>query len=112
MGAKLRPAHVKFYRYVTAKVADITHADLNEHSVDLSAFVGSNGCAILVRTQRVAGTGTFNVLSNTGDAIPYAYSQNGSHLVAPVTNGVLYYKLSVINDDWDLYLGGYMREEQ
>ena len=95
------------------KIADITHADTNKHTLDLAAalseartIVAINGFAI-----RITGTGGFRVYPNEGTSYVDATGTYpwGVMLIAAGTQR-LQYNQSVANDDFDLYCTGYLVE--
>ena len=104
-----------------AKIADITHADTNLHTLTLANGAGTGAIAgetrkiigVIVTTVRAAGTGFFRVFPNEGanHANPNAVVNYLQGLII-IANGTqrLQYNLSVINDDWDLYCLGYVVE--
>lgn len=106
-----------------AKIADITHADTNLHTLVL-ANVGGTGAIsgetrkiimIQIRGQRMAGTGVMYAYPNegtngltVGGAAPYGV---GGHIVIILADSQrLQYALSVASDDFDLYCYGYVVE--
>jgi len=108
------PNSVEFYRDqynrivpAVGKIADITHADTNEHSMSLPAVYPANTRAIYIRCARIAGTGEFQVHSVSGDAgITQVTGRDVWWIRA--ADGLFYYALSVANDDWDIYADGYI----
>lgn len=87
------------------KVADITHADTNKHTVDLSAFVPENCVAIVVYGRRVVGAGELLMYPDEGTFLVETFWKSVE--VIAIRNQRLEYELSVKNDDFDLYLMGY-----
>ena len=96
------------------KIADITHADTNKHTLDLAAALTETRkiVKILVVSTRITGTG-----------IMYAYPNEGTDLVVfdqwigvPLEYGVkdgtnrIQYALGTSGDDFDLYCMGYVVE--
>ena len=101
----------KWVRIVPAsgKIYDITHADTNEHSVALPAGYPANTKAIIIRGVRVTGTGSFIMISTSGQsAYSWNFSQGGSGVWMRAADGLFYYSLSVANDDWDIHAIGYV----
>lgn len=96
------------------KIADITHADILRHTLDLQAALGDTReiIAVTVVALRQSGTGVFYVYPNEGADFLVAENQFRSPcvIIADGTNR-LQYSLSVANDDWDLYCMGYVVEE-
>jgi len=102
-----------------AKIADITHADTNLHTLTLANAAGTGAIAgetrkiisIYLKTLRIAGTGNFLRYPNEGTQ--YHYMIDGTtgpnNIIADNTQR-LQYNLSVANDDWDLWCLGYVVE--
>lgn len=93
------------------KIADITEADINKHTVDISAYVPANCVAIVISARRVSGTGNILFFPNEGaqaitDATPGYLTTD----VIAIVSQRLQYNLSVANDDFDLYMFGYFTE--
>ena len=100
------------------KIADITHADTNLHTLDLETALQILGIPetrkiimVILAPSRVSGSGEFYTYPNEGSkAMPFeTFYGFGSVVVADNTQR-LQYKLSVANDDWDLYCLGYVVE--
>ena len=106
---------VEFYRDQVARIVpasgqiyDITHADTNEHSVALPTGYPANTRAILVRTDRVGGTGSFRMRSVSG-AATYITTAPGAHgLWIRASDGLFWYSLQTASDDWDIFANGYI----
>jgi hypothetical protein len=102
------------------KIADITHADTNQHTLELANPAGTGAIAgetrkivmVHVIPARIAGTGSFYVYPNEGaqfvDLGNWFYSR-GITIIANDSQR-LQYSLSVANDDFDLYCFGYVVE--
>jgi len=96
------------------KIADITHADTNNHTLDLAAALSETRKIIAVECEgrRIAGTGYFKPYPNEGSGSIAGGAGSYSSwwcIIKPDTNR-LQYSLSVANDDWDLYCWGYTVE--
>ena len=89
------------------KQFDLTHADTNEHSAALPAGFPAGTSMLYCRPSRIAGTGTFGpVMVSGGNRLTVANGQPFWWIRA--VDGLFYYSLSVINDDWDIYVHGYV----
>ena len=97
------------------KIADITEADTNRHTLDLATALNETRkiVAVNVSGTRITGTGYFHVYPNEGTH----YFELGVWNTYPrgycaIANGTqrLQYKLSVANDDYDIYCFGYVVE--
>jgi len=97
------------------KIADITHADTNQHNLDLAAALSEtrNIISVLIQAERVSGTGYFRMYPNAG-----AQQISGGtgtldlkECVLAVGSNNLLYQLSVANDDWDIWCMGYVVED-
>ena len=112
------PNHI-FIPY-NAKIADITHADTNKHTLELANAAGTGAIAgetrkivmVGLRAIRIAGTGSLNVWPNEGAFRAYIVTDGGSTTECVLAAGTnrLQYSLTVANDDWDLYCIGYVVE--
>ena len=105
-------------RYVwvpyNAKIADITHADVNKHTLDLAAALPETRNIIMVslHAHRIAGTGLLDFYPNEGAHPSYTgdnYAGTNTILIEYGSQR-LQYDLTVANDDWDLYCLGYVVE--
>lgn len=95
------------------KIADITHADTNKHTLDLAAALGETRTiiAVILNVARIAGTGDFRVYPNEGAKFLYIEMWNQSDFVVIASNSQrLQYNQTVANDDFDLYCLGYVVE--
>jgi hypothetical protein len=95
------------------KIADITHADVNDHTLNLATALSEtrNIIALVLSCIRISGTGTMYGYPNEG-ATPVVvplYSASGLVIIKDGLNRLKYY-LSVANDDFDLYCFGYVVE--
>lgn len=100
--------HIGFTPY-NAKVADITHADTNKHTITLAELgLPANAVALLLQANRVSGTGSLRGYPNEG-VYPLYLGQGSIQpgIVFGIINERLEYDLTVINDDWDLLCMGY-----
>jgi len=99
-----------------AKIADITHADTNKHTLALDTALSETRTiiAILVSHVRQGGTGDFYIYPNEGTDFTYSsnlYKGDSQLIIIAAGTQRLQYGLSVANDDWDLYCWGYIVEE-
>jgi len=100
--------------HYNGKIADITHADTNKHTLDLAAALSETRTIISVQTyaQRMSGSGDLYVLPNEGSQpamVGSLDSMLGFCIIAARTNR-LQYQMTVANDDFDLYCFGYIVE--
>lgn len=115
-----RPVKQFFVPY-NGKIADITHADTNKHTLILANAAGTGAIAgetrkiiaVYIGVTRMAGTGEVFVFPNEGATylnLGYlVFYGRGFHVIANGTQR-WQYKLSVANDDFDLYCLGYVVE--
>jgi len=100
--------HVGFTPY-NDKVADITHADTNKHTITLEALgLPSNAIVLLLTAKRITGTGSLRGYPNEGTNDLYlgiGTAQAG--IVFAIINERLQYDLTVANDNWDLFCMGF-----
>lgn len=104
-------AIVRFVPY-NGKIADITEADTNKHTLDLATALSESRKIISVQVAclRMSGTGELWLYPNEGSNYyrlsagiytpPFCYIKDGTQR--------LQYKQSVANDDFDLYCFGYV----
>lgn len=94
-------------------IGNITHADVNKHTLDLAAALSETRkiISISISANRTAGTGEFYAFPNEGvtggnSAFPYIWGK------CVISNGTqrLQYNLSVANDVFSLYCFGYIVE--
>ena len=110
-------SHKKGQTFVpyNAKIADITHADTNKHTLDLATALSETRKIVAVNLSgtRIAGTGYFDVYPNEGtyyvELGAYNAYSRGYHAIANGTQRIQY-RLSVANDDYDIYCFGYVVE--
>ena len=96
-----------------AKIADITHADTNKHTLNLATALSETRKIIAIQGEprRMAGTGDFRIYPNEGAGI----IQNGFNYQdhwTIIANGTqrLQYSLETAGDDYDFYCWGYVVE--
>lgn len=101
--------NLRIFPYEDGKILDITHADTNEHTATMPAGIPSNCVAMYVVPYRIGGTGqwAFRSVSGGNDDI---CNSNESVVWFRAANGNWYYRLTVANDDWDIYCWGYWVE--
>lgn len=110
---RMRTRIPQFFVPYNAKIADISHADILKHTLDLSVALPETRkiIAVIVGAQRMAGTGNFYVYPNEGvtgmwcrhdQFYPFTIISNGTQR--------LQYAQTVAGDDWDLYCVGYVVE--
>ena len=94
------------------KIADITHADTNEHPLDLVGLVPPNAISLLLVADRVSGTGnmTFRPRSSGAAAVMLGKADEKPMVNCPILYPELLYKLTNAGDEWDLLLCGYFVE--
>ena len=92
----------------SGKIYDITHADTNEHSVALPTGYPANTKILIVRQTRIAGTGGIKIFSVTGDNIGGVLSEGNIGVWVRSADGTWLYKLTIANDDFDVYALGYI----
>ena len=92
------------------QIADITHADTDEHTLTPTALgVPENTKCLFVKVYRASGTGTLEILMETGGR--QASLPVGGLTPWPISeDGTFRYKLSVANDDFDVYGFGYLTQ--
>ena len=103
------------------KIADITEADTNKHTLELANAAGTGAIAgetrkivaVNLSSTRIAGTGYFHLYPNEGTH----YLELGSWNTYPrgyyaIANGTqrIQYSLTDANDDYDIYCFGYVVE--
>jgi len=116
-------SHKKGQTFVpyNGKIADITHADTNKHTLTLANGAGTGAIAgetrkiiaVQLGCARIAGTGYFKAYPNEGagpNEFPTLMGYGYNKVV--IANGTqrLQYALSVANDDFDLYCYSYVVE--
>jgi len=96
------------------KIADITEADTNKHTLDLAAALGETRkiIGVQITPELIAGTGEFYFYPNEGAKTCAAseYGLNPPMVIIKDGTNRLQYNLTVANDDFDLYCVGYVVE--
>lgn len=101
------------------KIADITHADTLTHTLDLAAALSETRkiIAVVVSAVRIAGTESLYAFPNEGawcnqiTTVTWADVIANTVLIIIANNtNRLQYRLSLANDDFDLYCFGYVVE--
>jgi len=109
-GVEMPPYHI-FIPY-NAKIADITHADVLHHFLNLETALSETRKIVMVqiKANRMAGTGNFRVYPNEGAQTMNI--TNNQEMMIVIADGTqrLDYSLSVANDDWDIYGFSYVVE--
>jgi len=93
------------------KIADLQENDTAAHEEDLSAFLPLGTIAIIFHASRVTGTGDFRPYPNTHATIWVSCPTNTIHTM-PIKDRILKWKNSVSNDDWDIFLHGYLVQKR
>ena len=94
-----------------AKVADITHGDVNKHEITLATLgLPENVVVLELGVVRVVGTGSFLTFPNEGATDRNLSTETRFGGSIGIINQRLQYRLSVINDDFDVYCFGYWLE--
>lgn len=111
-----RPAPVYKNEIVpqSAKIADITEADTNPHTITLDSLgLPANCVALFLNSQRIAGTGYLNIYPASA-ALPIRLPSSNYQppVFIPVVDGELKYALTVINDDFDVYIFGFITQRR
>jgi len=94
------------------KIADITHADTNKHTLDLATALSETRdiVEVIVHADRMSGTNYLFGYPNEGSRSVYldsvATNTPATIVIAQGTNR-LEYALGAANDDFDLYCLGY-----
>lgn len=105
--ALIARGQVCYFVKANKNIATVTEADLNKHTVDISADVPPTTVAVVVTCRRTGGTGTINLYPNEGTIeIGGLQNRTSSHVIA-ILNQRIQYKLSVINDTFDIDCFGY-----
>lgn len=96
------------------KIADITHADTNKHTLDLATALSETRTiiAVYLGVERMGGTGDFLWYPNEGSQGIRDYSRPLCQciVIAAGTQRVQYALLTA-NDDYDCYCWGYIVED-
>ena len=114
---KTRPVKRQFFVPYSGKIADITHADTDKHTLDLATALSDTRKIIMVIITwiRISGTGELAVYPNEGTGTHYGASWTSSSIASfplVIKDGTqrLQYALSVASDDFDMYCKGYVVE--
>jgi len=94
------------FKGCNVNIADVTESDTAKHTVDISAYVPENCVAIIVQGQRISGTGSLHTYSNEGSLPTYINTVFYQPTIA-ILNQRIQYRLTVANDDFDIYMLGY-----
>ena len=93
----------------SGKIYDITHADTDEHSVALPAGFPANTKSITIWVNRIAGAGSLMTRSVSGQAFStWILATNQTGIWYRAIDGLFYYRLSIANDDFDVYAVAYI----
>jgi len=92
--------------FIPVKIADLQENDTTAHTEDISASVPPEVMAILVYANRISGTGNLRIYMGSGTA--YCYISPSNSAIITIVNQELKWANSVNNDDWDIYLYGYV----
>jgi len=96
------------------KIADITEADTNKHTLDLQTALSETRkiIGVIVFANRISGTGFLEVYPNEGAAALYVSDTSDFSQIAIIADGTqrLQYDQTVANDDFDLFCFGYVVE--
>ena len=97
------------------KIADITHADTNKHTLDLETALSETRkiIAVILVAERIAGAGELYAYPNEGAGycdLDLWGVYNQQNIIIKDASQRLQYSLSVANDDFDLYCRGYVVE--
>ena len=90
------------------QIADITHADTNKHEITLAAMgLPNNVVKLHLGVTRISGTGVMQFYPGEGTRGVSVATGIAGHVAVIIVNERLQYKLSVANDDFDLFCLGY-----
>ena len=92
------------------KILDLQENDTATHEADISAFVSPEVLAILIKPERILGTGNFNVYPRTGTI--KCETTKDTPILVPIQDQILKWKNTVANDDWDIYLIAYFAQRR
>lgn len=92
------------------KVADITHADTNKHTITLATMgLPQSIKALQLLAVRIGGAGNFNVYPAEGTySLTIGHGAEFRGKWCAIINNRLQYSLNTANDDFDLYCVGYL----
>jgi len=112
--ATLNKKHLPKFVPYNAKIADITHADTNKHTLALDTALSETRTiiAIIVSCERIGGAGSLQYYSNEGTtAVKGADLWSQATICMAAGTNRLQYALDTANDDFDLYCFGYVVED-
>jgi len=115
-------SHKKGQTFVpyNGKIADITHADTNKHTLTLANAAGTGAIGgetrkvtmVITQTNRIAGAGSLLLYPNEGTVLVETDLLASALYPIVIANGTqrLQYALTVAGSDFDLYCMGYVVE--
>ena len=110
--SKLAATEIHLFIPHNSKLADITHADTNKHTLDLATALSETRDIVAVQIYGLRQTGSGNFLVYPNEGTYYTYAGHGFYytFMAILADGEnrLQYALDVASDDWDLYCMGYV----
>lgn len=102
----------RFVAIEATKIADINESDTANHILDLTGIVPPGTTCLYLRAERQIGTG--NLSGHPKNTVVTSVNIDNQTQkcmsVLPIKYPDLMYHQSVISDDWDLYLFGYIVE--
>jgi len=106
--AHLRSGQHTGFVPMSAKVADLTHADTNKHQISLASMgLPHTAVCLLLGGEKIAGAGNLRAYPAEGAVyIQISALQTEMHAIG-IINEQLEYSLSNAGDDFDLYCFGY-----
>ncbi|MBA7688758.1 hypothetical protein ES703_97247 [subsurface metagenome] len=104
----------RFVAIECTKIADITESDTDNHILDLTGIVPPGTVCLFLRCERRSGSGDISGHpKNTVVTTVGIGNQNQKCMsVLPIKYPDLMYHQGVANDDWDVYLFGYIVESR
>ena len=91
-----------------AKIADITHGDVNFHTFDLTSVgIPSNAVMVILNITRMGGAQAIDPYPYSGTQVMKQAVANRQDILLPIVNGEFKYKLQLANDDFDVFCFGY-----
>lgn len=106
---------INFTSLNTDHILDLQENDTVKHNADLSAHIPVNCVAVLISAKRMSGTGRFEVFPNPQSG-GFSFYADTTVSAKPVLVGIstdsqyFTWKNSIANDDWDIFLWGYVTE--
>lgn len=102
----------RFVATECTKIADINESDTSNHVLDLTGIVPPGTTCLYIRAERRTGTGDLSAhpKNTTVTSVNIDNQQQKCMSVLPIKYPDLMYHQSVANDDFDLYLFGYIVE--